>query len=128
MAKYMKLLINKGKNDEGIEIIKEEIIDWITRISTPYRYNSFKQSAETDRTQGEMGYGIGLILANHDNWQVLRHSGWNPPYSSLMNVYPALKLGIFTSASGPGWQADHWYVHFTIVDMVRGKSYLILYS
>jgi hypothetical protein len=35
-------------------------------------------------------------------WEYSRHSGYLPSYLSLMTLFPAFKLGIFTSSNGPG--------------------------
>ena len=92
---------------------------WLSRNSFPFINAPYKDNEE-DRPIGDVGYGLGLILGTNDGWERLRDTGYLSPYGSIMNVYPKLKLGIFTVGSGPGMGPNHDMIHELVFDLVQG--------
>ena len=92
---------------------------WLSRNSNPYMNPAYK-SAQTDRPRGDSGYGIGLILGANDGFERIRHTGYITPYTATMNVYPKLKLGVFTAANGPSKFVNHDAIHDELFEIMRG--------
>ncbi len=91
-----------------------------------------------------IGYGLGLIVGIYDGklktkicfginkflieiitgWLRIGHGGYIAPYESMMNIYPELNLGIFSSTNGPGStgysQLSVDILHNALFDIIEG--------
>lgn len=67
---------------------------------------------------GDLSYELGWLMSMFDGYQRLTHPGSNVPYETLIDVFPALNLGIFTLVSGGA--GHHYELHALVAGMVLG--------
>ncbi|CAL8109662.1 unnamed protein product [Orchesella dallaii] len=103
MATYMTLFLNSGKIGDN-QVIPE----------------LFKGN-EDDNVIANYAYSLGLIISSYDGWQYINHNGFFPPYSSQLSLYPALKLGIFSSSQSVT-EVSMLALHMFITEILRGTE------
>jgi len=112
MLRYMQFHINGGSL-EGVEIIPKEVWSAFTQP------NSILPSANSIiDANSNFFYTLAFQLGLYQGYTKLSHSGYIPPFSSYMTLLPGLRLGIFTSASGPG-SLNH-NLHTKILNILTG--------
>lgn len=120
MARLMQLVINRGRLD-GVQLVKEEVFEWTTRVTTPWRTSEFTWRTEPSHGPfGDLGYGLGWIVSMYEGYEELSHMGTNEPYQALVEIFPALNLGVFTVTNG-GYGPQGGLVNM-VVDMVLGHD------
>lgn len=67
-------------------------------------------------------YGQGLIISEHDGWEYIKHGGDIAPYHSLLSLFPAQNLSIFTSTNQGPLRIDRKVLHSFIFDTLRGAA------
>ncbi|CAL8109668.1 unnamed protein product [Orchesella dallaii] len=120
MARYLRFHLNLGLIDDK-QVIPESIMRWMTKPSNALPVSSFKTSEE-DRIVTLMAYGLGLVVASYDGWQHVQHSGYFPPYSSFMSLFPEKKIGIFTSSNQSPALIDSGIIHTLVYDLLIGVN------
>ncbi|CAL8128956.1 unnamed protein product [Orchesella dallaii] len=120
MARYLRLHLNLGKID-GKQIIPEEVMLWTREPSIHFPYSDFKIT-DNDITTNTLSYGLALRLGIYDGWEHINHGGYFPPYKSLISMFPALKLGIFTSSNQAPSLVDQTVLHSFIFETLRGNE------
>jgi CubicO group peptidase (beta-lactamase class C family) len=128
MLKYMQFHLNKGKVGNR-QIISEEAMSWLKKVVMPLPFTGYKTSPSDPNKiiSGSFGYALGLRVAIHDGWQRITHSGYIPPYLSLMSIVPALNLAIFSTTNGPGMLppgADLDTLHAALFEILRSNGTL----
>ncbi|OXA48311.1 uncharacterized protein LOC110855354 [Folsomia candida] len=125
MAKYMQFHLNQGKVGSD-QIVNPEAMQWLYRASNLNVWGSFRTENAASFLDLTYSYGLGLDLGVYDGWQTIYHGGFLPPYESFMTLAPGLKLGIFTTFSGPGSTQETEYhqqrLHAKIFDAVLGVN------
>lgn len=67
-------------------------------------------------------YGLALIMGTFGGNDYFTHSGGFTPYSSLISLFPAKKLGIFTTTNyGPVYQPQ-MILHTFIHELLKGNT------
>jgi len=122
MAKYIALHVNKGKIGD-VQVISEAAISWVTKNCIQMDPGFSSNPAELYYTN--YGYSLSYWVAIIQGFQMINHGGYYPPYNSQITWLPALKVGVFTTSSGPGalvGEYNHMFIHFALGRMVLANS------
>ncbi|KAI9219399.1 beta-lactamase/transpeptidase-like protein [Blastocladiella britannica] len=92
MVKWTACLLNGGKSPVGVQVVYD--LDVIAKVHNVDEYESKPGETATMRT---IGYGLGLEILQHGEYEVLSHSGGMPGYVLFMHVIPGANLTIFTA-------------------------------
>ena len=93
MAKWMLVLLNKGKLPDGSQLVSEKVISEITSIQTPVPI--YKPAPELAATAMNFnGYGLGVRLRDFRRYKVVTHTGGLAGYVSQVWLMPEIGLGI----------------------------------
>lgn len=94
---------------------------WMTKPAAIMPEIPFKQN-DNAIVAHTFGYGLGFMLAAYDGFEYIHHAGYFPPYHTLMSLFPAKKLGIFTSTNEGQAKVDAAVLHAFIFELLRGSS------
>lgn len=90
--------------------------------SIVFPYVAAYKESEDEIAIISQGGGLGLALMSYDGWPYLNHGGTFTPYVSYMSLFPAQKLGIFTTTNqGPNQIFDD-VLHYFIFETLRGNQ------
>lgn len=93
MAKWMLVLLNKGKLPDGSQLVSERVIDEITTIATPIPIS--KPAPElAPAAMNFNGYGLGLRIRDYRHYKVWTHTGGLEGYVSQVWLMPEIGLGV----------------------------------
>ncbi|MGB9764082.1 MAG: serine hydrolase [Candidatus Saccharicenans sp.] len=93
MAKWMLVLLNKGKLPDGSQLVSEQVINEITGIVTPIPIS--KPAPElTPAAMNFNGYGLGLRIRDYRRYKVWTHTGGLEGYVSQVWLMPEIGLGV----------------------------------
>jgi CubicO group peptidase (beta-lactamase class C family) len=93
MAKWMLVLLNKGKLPDGSQLVSEAVIDEITTIATPIPFS--KPAPElAPAAMNFNGYGLGLRIRDYRRYKVWTHTGGLEGYVSQVWLMPEIGLGV----------------------------------
>ena len=93
MAKWMLVLLNKGKLPDGSQLVSEAVIDEITTIATPIPVS--KPAPElAPAAMNFNGYGLGLRIRDYRRYKVWTHTGGLEGYVSQVWLMPEIGLGV----------------------------------
>lgn len=73
---------------------------------------------------GEVGfaYGLGFFMSQYKGWEHIQHSGGLPPYESLLSMFPAKKLSVFTSSNIGPIKLNPHVLHAFIFETFNGAD------
>lgn len=100
-AKWMNFHLNDGKDKARICLLKKESF---AKLHTPH--NLIKPMGKYFRqplvpvTTADTSYAFGWKNGYYRGYRILHHTGSTFGYSSMVTLFPDLKLGIFTSMTG----------------------------
>lgn len=93
MAKWMLVLLNKGKLADGSQLVSEKVMNEITTIATPIPVS--RPSPELEPAAMNFnGYGLGLRIRDYRRYKVWTHTGGLEGYVSQVWLMPEIGLGI----------------------------------
>jgi len=93
MAKWMLVLLNKGKLPDGNQLISEKVMEAITSMETPIPI--YKPAPElAAAAMNFSGYGLGVRLRDFRRYKVVTHTGGLAGYVSQVWLMPEIGLGI----------------------------------
>ncbi|MDD8020439.1 MAG: serine hydrolase [Acidobacteriota bacterium] len=93
MARWMLVLLNKGKLSDGSQLVSEEVIDEITSMQTPIPVS--KPAPELAAAAMNFnGYGLGVRLRDFRRYKVVTHTGGLAGYVSQVWLMPEIGLGV----------------------------------
>jgi CubicO group peptidase (beta-lactamase class C family) len=93
MAKWMLVLLNKGKLPDGSQLVSEAVIDEITTIATPIPVS--RPAPElAPAAMNFNGYGLGLRIRDYRRYKVWTHTGGLEGYVSQVWLMPEIGLGV----------------------------------
>jgi len=122
----------------------QEVMKWTQKMSNLFLPFEFKSNA-SDVLYGDFAYGLGLFIGTYDGnptltprvlsptsterscfflgFERIGHGGYLPPYTSLMTFLPALNIGLFTTANGPGAAVNtaHIMLHEIILNILQSN-------
>ncbi len=93
MAKWMLVLLNKGKLADGSQLVSEKVMNEITTIATPIPVSRPAPELEP-AAMNFNGYGLGLRIRDYRRYKVWTHTGGLEGYVSQVWLMPELGLGI----------------------------------
>ncbi|HRD01600.1 MAG TPA: serine hydrolase [Candidatus Saccharicenans sp.] len=129
MAKWMLLLLNKGKLSDGSQLISEKVMNEITSMQTPIPIS--KPASElAAAVMNFNGYGLGVRLRDFRRHQVVTHTGGLAGYVSQVWLMPEIGLGITiltNQESGEAYQSltyeiADYYLKAPAVDWVGAMA------
>ena len=93
MAKWMLVLLNKGKLSDGNQLVSEKVMNEITSMETPIPI--YKPAPELAAAAMNFnGYGLGVRLRDFRRYKVVTHTGGLAGYVSQVWLMPEIGLGI----------------------------------
>ncbi|MDW3229227.1 MAG: serine hydrolase [Acidobacteriota bacterium] len=93
MAKWMLVLLDKGKLPDGSRLVSERTFDEITSIVTPVPIS--RPAPElSPLAMNFNGYGLGIRIRDYRRHKVLTHTGGLEGYVSQVWLMPEIGLGI----------------------------------
>lgn len=98
-------------------------MSWLTIPANLIYFGPTKTEPDPDAVPYTgVGSGLCLFVTVYDGWVKVWHDGFIHPFSSLLNIYPDLGLGIFTTSSGPGIfkTVTHEILHDNIFQILQG--------
>ncbi|KAI9221995.1 beta-lactamase/transpeptidase-like protein [Blastocladiella britannica] len=90
MVKWTACLLSGGKSPSGQQVIYD--LDVMSKVHNPANYANAAAPGSTLRS---LGYGLGLMLFQHGEYEVLSHAGGMPGYLAYMFVIPGANLSIY---------------------------------
>ena len=106
MARYVRMLLNRGKAPRG-------------RLISEKGYGLMTQRVVRTDDEHEAMYGYGLVTEEHGGVTYLSHTGGMVGYHSAMMMDPEDGIGVFATANGPDGPAD---VSRFILQVMRADS------
>ncbi|KAI9216030.1 beta-lactamase/transpeptidase-like protein [Blastocladiella britannica] len=91
MAKWTACLLNGGKSPSGQQVIYD--LDVLTKVHNPVLYSSTPTAPGS--TMRVLGYGLGLKMFQHGEYEVIAHTGGMPGYAIYMFVIPGANLSMY---------------------------------
>lgn len=109
MAKWIKFQLQKGKTENGTQLIDEKLIGDMHWVTTPLDKPSTLMNRFLTRPQWpvedtQLGYGYGWFVSVYRGYKSFWHSGGLFSHTTLFGAYPDMDIGIFASVNGP----DFW--------------------
>jgi CubicO group peptidase (beta-lactamase class C family) len=93
MAKWMLVLLDKGKLADGSRLVSEKVMDAITSMETPIPIS--RPAPELAAAAMNFnGYGLGVRLRDFRRYKVVTHTGGLAGYVSQVWLMPEIGLGI----------------------------------
>jgi CubicO group peptidase (beta-lactamase class C family) len=93
MAKWMMVLLNRGKLADGSQLVSEKTMNDIMSINTPIPIS--KPAPELAVTAMNFnGYGLGVRIRDYRRYKVVTHTGGLEGYVSQVWLMPEIGLGI----------------------------------
>lgn len=116
MAKWMNVLLAKGKLPDGSRLFSEATWHQLTTLVTPMPLPEPPPELAATRS-GFRGYALGLEVRDYRGRKILTHTGGLPGYVSRVTTVPDLQLGVAiltNQESGEAFSAIAFWVldHF----------------
>ncbi|XP_046552079.1 uncharacterized protein LOC124261767 [Haliotis rubra] len=105
MVKFMRFMLNKGKLENGTQLIKEATIQqlWQPVIPLPsfMVFMMEKLYPQWPVSDVSVGYGMGWFKNVYRGRQNIWHAGGLHSYNSLLWLFPDSDIGLHISINGP---------------------------
>lgn len=88
MARYMRMLLNRGKGPKGVSVLSEGMFSLLTGKHVKDENNEY--------------YGYGFWSADVDGHLHIQHTGGMVGFHSSLVVDMDMGIGVFASVNGPG--------------------------
>jgi CubicO group peptidase (beta-lactamase class C family) len=85
MARYLMFHINKGRVGEA-QVLRRDLVEAMHTLQLPEKHERF-------------GYGLGILALHLGPQSYLTHGGGGYGFTTLMSMYPGLKLGLVVLAN-----------------------------
>jgi len=126
IAKWMLLLLNGGKQEDGKQLISARQVRELFTEQTPMKIAEPKPGLEKTRPNFS-GYGLGFNLRDYNGRKVAMHGGALQGFYSRIMLVPEEKLGvaIFTNAENSGsmtalgWRILDHYLDASPIDWIK---------
>ncbi len=113
MAKWMSVLIARGRLADGSALVSEETWRQITTMVTPTPINPAPAPEIAALRPQFSGYALGLNVRDYRGRRVLQHTGGLPGYVSQVTTIPEEGLGVAVltnQESGEAFNAITWRI------------------
>jgi CubicO group peptidase (beta-lactamase class C family) len=120
MAKWMNVLVSKGKLPDGSPLFSEATWRQLTTFVTPLP-NPEPPAELAAARAGFRGYALGLETRDYRGRKILTHTGGLPGYVSRVTTVPDLQLGVAVltnQESGEAFSA----ITFWVLDQFMGAK------
>lgn len=119
MAKWIRFQLQKGKTENGTQLIDEKLIDDMHWVTTPLDKPSTLKNRFLTRPQWpvedtQLGYGYSWFVSVYRGYKSFWHSGGLLSHTTLFEAYPDMDIGISASVNGPDFWNDS-LAHLTTV-------------
>ncbi|XP_067663305.1 uncharacterized protein [Haliotis asinina] len=105
MVKFMRFMLNKGKLENGTQLIKEATIQQLWQPVTPMPpFMAFimeKLCPQWPVADVSVGYGMGWMRNVYRGRRNIWHAGGLHSYNSLLWLFPDSNVGLHISINGP---------------------------
>ncbi|HUU39222.1 MAG TPA: serine hydrolase [Candidatus Desulfaltia sp.] len=112
MAKWMFVLLNKGRLADGSRLFSEKTAHELTSMVTPIPIQAPPPELAALRPNFQ-GYALGLNVHDYRGKKVITHTGGLPGYLSKVTLLPELNLGITVltnQESGEAFSSLTWHI------------------
>lgn len=111
MAKWIKLLLNQGKLDDGTTLISKETMRELWTLVTPIPIGTQPPSLAALQSNF-LGYALGFAVRDYRGHKMVTHTGGLPGFLSQVTMLPEQKLGVVVltnQESGYAFRSiTHW--------------------
>jgi CubicO group peptidase (beta-lactamase class C family) len=129
MAKWMNVLLSKGKLPDGTRVFSEATWRQLTTLVTPMPLPDPPEELSASRS-GFRGYALGLEARDYRGRKILTHTGGLPGYVSRVTTVPELQLGVAVLTNQESGEAFN-AITFWVLDYfmnARDTDWLAAYS
>ncbi len=112
MAKWMLVLLNRGRLADGADLFSERTYRELTGMVTPIPISAPPAELASLRPNFQ-GYALGLNVHDYRGKKVITHTGGLPGYLSKVTLLPELNLGITVltnQESGEAFSSVTWQI------------------
>ncbi|KAK3592705.1 hypothetical protein CHS0354_037839 [Potamilus streckersoni] len=110
MLKWMRFVLNRGRNEAGIPLVHEALLGEAWDIQNILNMDSMvgpDSIIELNRpafpvSDTQIGYGYGMVISSYRGYRKWWHDGVFGAYQALEWLFPDLNIGVFLSINGPG--------------------------
>jgi hypothetical protein len=111
MAKWIKVLLNQGKLDDGTQLISKETVRELWTLVTPIPIGTQAPSLSAMQSNF-LGCALGFAVRDYRGHKMVSHTGGLPGFVSQVIMLPKQKLGIVVltnQESGYAFRSiTHW--------------------
>lgn len=126
VAKWMMFHLNGGKNQNGRQVVDNNLMTKIHKVTNHIPYTSsakYTTRPKVPTTFSADNYAMGWKLGYYKGYKILTHTGSTYGYGAMLTLFPDEEFGIFTALTGddPGYlyrKALHMY----IADNILGEN------
>jgi hypothetical protein len=93
MARWLRVLLAKGKLPDGSRLFSERTARELTTVVTPMPVGDPPPELSAQRA-GFRGYALGLVVHDYRGQRVVTHTGGLPGYVSKVTLLPDSDLGV----------------------------------
>ncbi|XP_069137182.1 uncharacterized protein [Argopecten irradians] len=123
MAKWMMFHLDKGRNSFSVKVVEERALAHTHKAHNTIAKSSISKyftKPVVPHTHSQTNYALGWKNGYYRGYEVLTHSGSTWGYRALITLFPAMRLGIYTSLTGE----DYGYILRTNLHNYLADKYL----
>ncbi|OWF52839.1 uncharacterized protein LOC110447241 [Mizuhopecten yessoensis] len=123
MAKWMMFHLDKGRNSFSVRVVDERALSHTHKAhNTIAKSSIFKYFTKpvVPHTRCQTNYALGWKNGYYRGYEILTHSGSTWGYRALVTLFPAMRIGVYTSMTGE----DYGYILRTNIHNYLADMYL----